>query len=419
MPNNPTVVSSVPMQNTLPVVGNLTAASNSPILGNTIAPKDPTVALPNSIPVPIGHPVPSNPPTQRDRDVLTRLPKSLQYDGRSNWSVFRTKFERYVTMNNWTEAESADCLVWCLTGKAVDFYAVLAEGGGTVPYSDLMQRLQERFGAKELPATAQGRFQVAHQELGESLDDWSDRVLTLAAKAFRDLPSTYATQQAVARFCQGLSDKEASKHVSLQVPTSIGDAMNRIKMHSHILAACASVPLGGPKGKSEDPRRVHAVNMESSQGALSWSAVDRLVQVMERLEGTVGNLSQSGGNSAGNVHTHGYGNQRQGRYPEGAVGGYRNQNTYGRGPGSNANNPYNQGYNNRNGNPAGAPRGGYANRGGLSNRPSANQGGRPDNAPPPDPGRRGSKQDMVCFKCGRLGHFQRECPAPAQPPRAL
>ncbi|KAH3717957.1 hypothetical protein DPMN_060754 [Dreissena polymorpha] len=40
-----------------------------------------------------------------------------------------------------------------------------------------MQRLQERFGAKELPATAQGRFQVAHQELGESLDDWSDRVL--------------------------------------------------------------------------------------------------------------------------------------------------------------------------------------------------------------------------------------------------
>ncbi|KAH3844608.1 hypothetical protein DPMN_086867 [Dreissena polymorpha] len=61
-------------------------------------------------------------------------------------------------------------------------------------------------------------------------------------------------------------------------------------MHSHILAACASVPLGGPKGKSEDPRRVHAVNIESSQGTLSGSAVDRLVQMMERLEGTVGNF---------------------------------------------------------------------------------------------------------------------------------
>ncbi|KAH3824851.1 hypothetical protein DPMN_126705 [Dreissena polymorpha] len=49
----------------------------------------------------------------------------------------------------------------------------------------------------------------------------------------------------------------------------MGDAMNRIKMHSYVLAACASVPLGGPKGKAEDPRRIHAVNIESSPGALS------------------------------------------------------------------------------------------------------------------------------------------------------
>ncbi|KAH3839831.1 hypothetical protein DPMN_113268 [Dreissena polymorpha] len=79
-------------------------------------------------------------------------------------------------------------------------------------YTDLMQRLQEYLGAMKLPATA--HFQIAHQETGESLDNWSDRVLTLATKAFRDLPSTYSSQQAVARFCQGLSDKEASsKHL--------------------------------------------------------------------------------------------------------------------------------------------------------------------------------------------------------------
>ncbi|KAH3853158.1 hypothetical protein DPMN_095680 [Dreissena polymorpha] len=173
-------------------------------------------------------------PTQRDRDVLTRLPKSLQYDGRSNWSFFRNKFEQYARMNNWSEAESAVCLGWCQTGKAVDFNAVLAEGRGTVSYTDLVQRLQERFGAMELPATAQGRFQVTHQETGESLDDWSDRVLTLVTNALRDLPPTYATEQAVARFCQGLTDKEAGKHVSLQIPVSMRDAINSIKMYSYI-----------------------------------------------------------------------------------------------------------------------------------------------------------------------------------------
>ncbi|KAH3768364.1 hypothetical protein DPMN_169576 [Dreissena polymorpha] len=53
----------------------------------------------------------------------------------------------------------------------------------------------------------------------------------------------------MARFFQGLSDKEAGKHVSLQLPTSIGDAMNHITMHSYVLAACASVPRDGSKGK--------------------------------------------------------------------------------------------------------------------------------------------------------------------------
>ncbi|KAH3893596.1 hypothetical protein DPMN_017744 [Dreissena polymorpha] len=102
-----------------------------------------------------------------------------------------------------------------------------------------MQRLQERFGARELPVTAQG-FHVFHQEEGESLDDWSNRALTLATTAFRDLRYAYAAEQAVTKFCQGLLDKEAGKHVSLQLPTSMVDAMHRMKIYSHVQSACAA-----------------------------------------------------------------------------------------------------------------------------------------------------------------------------------
>ncbi|KAH3794749.1 hypothetical protein DPMN_148287 [Dreissena polymorpha] len=105
-----------------------------------------------------------------------------------------------------------------------------------------MQRLQERFGARELPATAQGRFQDVQQEVGVSLDDWSDRVLTLATTAFSDLPYAYATEQAVTKFCHGLLDKKAGKHVCLQLPTSMGDAMNMMRIHSHVQSACAATP---------------------------------------------------------------------------------------------------------------------------------------------------------------------------------
>ncbi|KAH3841436.1 hypothetical protein DPMN_114899 [Dreissena polymorpha] len=282
--------------------------------------------------------------------------------------------------------------------------------------------------AKELPATAQGRFQVAHQASGESLEDWSDRVLTLATKVFRDLPSKYATEQAVAKFCKGLSNKEAGKHVSLQVPTSMGDAMNKIKMHSYVFAACASLPRDGAKVKPEDSKRVHAVNTEPNPVSVDGSTVGRLVQAVERLEGAIGHLSGAGGNSGvdprsqqlgqpprkggyndspyqGNVPNRGFNGQHQGRY------GYAE----GRGAGGPPSYPnqYNR-YSNRNANPVDAQRGGYgANRGRYADQPVANRGSRPGYAPPPGPGRRGGgRQDLMCFRCRGLCHFQRECPSP-------
>ncbi|KAH3807106.1 hypothetical protein DPMN_135439 [Dreissena polymorpha] len=158
---------------------------NQPSIPNQQA----TLALINqpvipSLPVALPPATTSNPATLSNQDVITRIPKTLQFDGRSNWPVFRGKFERYAKLHKWSDDERADGLVWCLVGKAVDFYAVLTEGRETVPYKKLLHRLEERFDAKELPATAQGRFQAISQAVGESLDEWSDRVLTLATKAF-------------------------------------------------------------------------------------------------------------------------------------------------------------------------------------------------------------------------------------------
>ncbi|KAH3696999.1 hypothetical protein DPMN_084483 [Dreissena polymorpha] len=52
----------------------------------------------------------------------------------------------------------------------------------------------------ELPVTVEG-FHVAHQEVGESLDDWSDRALTLSTTAFRDMPYTYRQWRSFFRVC--------------------------------------------------------------------------------------------------------------------------------------------------------------------------------------------------------------------------
>ena len=88
-------------------------------------------------------------------------------------------------------------------------------------------------GDRELPASAQVRFQQATQKKDESLEDWADRVLTLSGKAFIDLPEKYSNQQAVARFCQGLRDAEAGHHVCMKKSLSIEDALNEIRLYQH------------------------------------------------------------------------------------------------------------------------------------------------------------------------------------------
>jgi hypothetical protein len=69
----------------------------------------------------------------------------------------------------------------------------------------------------------------------EPLDDWADRVVTLATKAFRELPEDYMYKQAVLRFCHGCADKEAGEQVANCRPVSMEDAIDRVKwaIHTH------------------------------------------------------------------------------------------------------------------------------------------------------------------------------------------
>ena len=147
-------------------------------------------------------------------DVMKALPKGLIFDGKSNWFAFKHKFSLYASQLGWTPEDCFNCLCWSLTGKAADFYAILLEQKHTLNYRQLLNKLESRFGAKELTATAQGLFQQATQAPRETLEDWADRIMTLATRAFKDLTEHYSNSQAVVRFCQGLIKKPVIMFVS-------------------------------------------------------------------------------------------------------------------------------------------------------------------------------------------------------------
>ncbi|MES9883032.1 MAG: hypothetical protein ABW185_19370 [Sedimenticola sp.] len=89
------------------------------------------------------------PHTRRHRgpQFLNSLPKSLQYDGKSNWFAFKQKFTRYSQSCSWTADQwCLDSVCWCLVGKASDFCASLLERNPTIAYRQLLHMLEERFG---------------------------------------------------------------------------------------------------------------------------------------------------------------------------------------------------------------------------------------------------------------------------------
>ena len=173
---------------------------------------------------------------KRSSDVIRHFPKGLYFDGKGNWETFKEKFKKCALALEWTPDECLTGLCWSLTDKAADFYAVITDRD-KLSYQQLMKKLENRFGARELPATAQARFLQATQNTGESLEDWADRIVTLATRAFRELPESYANQQAVVRFCQGLLDKDVASQVSIKEPASMEDAINKVRWGRHVQQA--------------------------------------------------------------------------------------------------------------------------------------------------------------------------------------
>lgn len=159
----------------------------------------------------------------------------------------------------WTEGECKDYLMWSLEGKALDFFTITTTDNDSYSFRRIMKKLETRFGSKELTETSKAKFRQACQKPDETLEDWADRVMTLATPAFVELPEEHMKQEAIARFCQGCNDKEAAKHACFEHPKNMEAALNLVKHHQYISQA-----VDGKKSKrGKDDVSINAMQTPS------------------------------------------------------------------------------------------------------------------------------------------------------------
>ena len=157
----------------------------------------------------------------------------------------------------WSETESKDYLMWSLEGIALDFFTITSDIE-KYSFRRIIKKLEARFGVKELAETSKVKFQQASQRPDESLDDWVDRVMTLATPAFVDLPEDHLKQEAIAKFSQGCCDKDAGKHACFEHPSTMEEALNLVKHHQYISQA-----VDGKQSKKGNDVSVNAVQSTS------------------------------------------------------------------------------------------------------------------------------------------------------------
>ena len=73
----------------------------------------------------------------------------------------------------------------------------------------------------------------ATQGKDEKSEDWADRVITLATRAYKKLPDDHIQKQAVMRFCHGCYDKKAGMHAANKILERIEEAIDCVRWYQY------------------------------------------------------------------------------------------------------------------------------------------------------------------------------------------
>ena len=151
------------------------------------------------------------------------------YTGKKKWEVRCNRFETVAKLNNWDKKEKLNELLPRLQGEAGDIVFDQLPIKTLESYRRSMKELENRFGSLESSRTYKLQFGRRKQLVGEIPEKFASELKRFYDKAYRHRDQSTRQEDLLQRFLLGLQDYKARIHVELnRDPDTIEEALHEV-----------------------------------------------------------------------------------------------------------------------------------------------------------------------------------------------
>jgi len=169
--------------------------------------------------------------------------KPEKFNGHGSFETFLVHFENCSMYNGWNPADKAAHLRWSLTGTA----AQLLWGSEALPYEELLDKLKRRFSGKGMEEKFQSELRCRRRNKGESLRELAHDIRRLMTLAYPGEQSSLSEHIARDAFLSALGDPDFELKIREREPNDLDDALRIAQRFEVFKSAVESSTVTRPR----------------------------------------------------------------------------------------------------------------------------------------------------------------------------
>jgi len=155
-----------------------------------------------------------------------RGPKLPPYTGKEEWQVWYNRFSDVAQRQGWDDEQKMDELLPKLQGIAGDFVYGQLRARTRGKFSSLVKELDHRFRKVETTKAYIGQFRQRNQKTTETIEDYAAELKRLYDKAYPKRSSITRQEDLLQRFLEGVCEEKASQQIEyVKEPSNIDEAV--------------------------------------------------------------------------------------------------------------------------------------------------------------------------------------------------